>query len=111
MLVLCNGKREGGGFQVAPQASQKDGVLDYTAITTISRPRMLLTIPYFMKGTQGQLSYARGGSFSDFSLETDRPLFIHTDGEIYAGFHSTVTSLKVKAVPRAVRMVAPGMGS
>lgn len=108
MLILANGRREGGGFLVAPQARQDDGCLEYTALTRISRARMLLTIPYFLKGTHASLPYARCGSFSKLDLESNRPLTIHADGEIYAGFHSTVTRLRVEVHPRALPVVSAG---
>jgi diacylglycerol kinase (ATP) len=105
MLILANGRREGGGFLVSPQARQDDGTLEYAGVTTISRLRMLMTIPYFLKGTQAQLSYTRTGTFKRFELESDRPLIIHTDGEIYAGYHSTVRSLKIETYPQAIPAV------
>jgi YegS/Rv2252/BmrU family lipid kinase len=110
MMVLCNGKREGGGFSIAPMASQQDGQLDFVSVPVIRRLRMLLTMPYFLKGTHGSLSYVRTGTLSRMELASDRPLYIHTDGEIYAGTHSTVNKLKVETCAGAIRAVAPGFG-
>ena len=76
----------------------------------IRRLRMLMTMPYFLKGTHGSLSYVRTGTLSSMELESDRALYIHTDGEIYAGTHSTVNQLKVKTCAGAIRAVAPGFG-
>ncbi len=111
MLVVCNGKREGGGFQIAPRASQRDGLFDSIRVPVIRRRRMLITLPYFLKGTHETLSYVHGAMFKSLELHSDRPLFIHTDGEIYAGVHSTVNHLKIECFPAAVRAVAPGFGS
>lgn len=108
MFVICNGRREGGGFQIAPRASQQDGLLDSVRVPTIRRRRMLITLPYFLKGTHETLSYVHTTSFKTLELKSDRPLYIHTDGEIYAGSHSTVTNVQVEAIPSAVRAIAPG---
>jgi diacylglycerol kinase (ATP) len=111
MLVMCNGIREGGGFRIAPKASPRDGQLEFVSVPTISRPRMLMTLPYFMNGTHEKLSYVRKGSFKTMEIESDRPLFIHSDGEINAGVHSTVNRIKVEIFPGAVNAVAPGFSA
>jgi YegS/Rv2252/BmrU family lipid kinase len=41
MLTLCNGPREGGGFSVAPEARNDDGIFHYAAVRKVSRPMML----------------------------------------------------------------------
>lgn len=93
MLIVANGKREGGGFLVAPDARLDDGLFEYNAVGRISRPRMLLTIPYFLKGTQAGLRYVQTGQVHKLNLKASRPLQIHIDGEVFAGFNSQTTSL------------------
>ncbi len=107
MLVLCNGRREGGAFWVAPQASPRDGQLDYLGIRQISRLQMFYTIPFVMQGTHQRLSYACHGRFKTLELTSDHPLYIHTDGEIYAGLDSTIRQIRVQAIPSAIRMNIP----
>ncbi|GAP09758.1 lipid kinase, YegS/Rv2252/BmrU family [Bellilinea caldifistulae] len=107
MLVLCNGRREGGAFWVAPQASPRDGKLDYLGIRQISRLQMFYTIPFVMQGTHQRLSYACHGRFQNLELVSDHPLYIHTDGEIYAGLDSTIRQIRVQAIPAAIRMNIP----
>jgi YegS/Rv2252/BmrU family lipid kinase len=107
MLVLCNGRREGGAFWVAPQANPRDGKLDYLGIRQISRLQMFYTIPFVMQGTHQRLSYACHGQFQTLELTSDHPLYIHTDGEIYAGLDSTIRQIRVQAVPSAIRMNIP----
>jgi diacylglycerol kinase family enzyme len=105
MLVMCNGPREGGGFRVAPQAVSDDGFLDYAAITKVSRPMMFRLIPEVMKGTHGRFKQVRMNRFSQMKVESDRPLFIHIDGEIYAGFGSNVRQLAVEILPGALEVM------
>jgi YegS/Rv2252/BmrU family lipid kinase len=105
MIVLCNGAREGGGFQVAPEARPDDGWLDYTAIRRVSRPMMFRLIPEFMKGTHSRFRQVCMGKFRQLSLQSDRPLIIHIDGEIFAGFGTDVRQLSVEILPGALEVL------
>jgi len=105
MLTLCNGPREGGGFLVAPDAKPDDGILQYAAIRRVSRPMMFRLIPEVMKGTHGRFKAVRLGQFRNLKLQADRPVRIHTDGEIFAGFTSQVDRLEVRIHPHELRVI------
>jgi diacylglycerol kinase family enzyme len=66
---------------------------------------MLYTIPYFMNGSQNRLSYIRSGRFKRLELTADRPLIIHADGEIFAGFSSKTTQLSVEIIPGGLKTI------
>ncbi len=99
MLVLCNGPREGGGFHVQPEARPDDGVFHYAGVYKVSRPMMFRLLPEVMKGTHGRFKQVRMGQFTHMELKADRPLYVHTDGEIYAGFGVDLRSLSVEILP------------
>jgi YegS/Rv2252/BmrU family lipid kinase len=105
MFCVCNGGREGGGFFVAPDAKPDDGVFQYTVIRQVSRLMMLRLLPEVMKGTHGRFRQVRMGKFTEMELKSDRPLAIHADGEITAGFQSDVTGLRVRLLPGALRII------
>lgn len=105
MLVFCNGPREGGGFIVAPEARPDDGLLNYAMIRKVSRPAMLRLIPEVMKGTHGRFSSVRLGTFHDLELQSDRPMPIQIDGEVFAGFDSDVVGLKARVLPKALQVI------
>lgn len=105
MLVLCNGGREGGGFFVSPQARPDDGVFEYTAIRKVSRPMMFRLLPEVMKGTHGRFPQVRMGQFKQVQIQAGSPLYIHMDGEIYAGFGMDVRQLAVEIIPGALEVV------
>jgi YegS/Rv2252/BmrU family lipid kinase len=107
MLVLCNGGREGGGFAVYPGAKTDDGILDYAAIRRVSRPMMLRLLPEVMNGTHGKFPQVRMGHFHHMQIKSDRPLVIHTDGEIYAGFGVDIRQLSIEILPGALEVVVP----
>ncbi len=106
MLVLCNGSREGGGFYVAPPARNDDGLGHYVGVRRVSRPMMLRLLPEFMKGSHLRFPQVQIGTFRSLNLQSDRPLLIHTDGEIFAGFGVDVRQLAVEILPGAIEIVA-----
>jgi YegS/Rv2252/BmrU family lipid kinase len=105
MLTLCNGPREGGGFVVAPEARLDDGILHYATIRKVSRPMMFRLIPEVMKGTHGRFKPVRMGTCRKMSMTSDRPIYIHADGEIYTGFGSNLRQLSIEVVPNALRVI------
>ncbi len=106
MLVLCNGGREGGGFAISPQAKPDDGWLQYTGVDRVSRLMMLRLLPEFIRGTHERFKPVCTGQFKTMELESDRPLYIHTDGEIFAGFGVDVRQLSVEVEPAALEIIA-----
>jgi YegS/Rv2252/BmrU family lipid kinase len=107
MLVLCNGPREGGGFHSGPGSIMDDGILNYTLLSRVSRLMMFRLIPEFMKGTQGRFKQVKTGLMKKIEIKSKQPLYIHTDGETYAGFASNVHHLKVEILPQALEIMVP----
>lgn len=104
MLVSCNGSREGGGFLIAPEARPDDGILQYAWIEKVSRLKILQILPEVMKGTHERFPEVRTGEFKRLKVKSDQPLFIHTDGEIFAGFDSKVRELDIQIIPDAIEI-------
>jgi YegS/Rv2252/BmrU family lipid kinase len=105
LLVLCNGGREGGGFRVQPQAKPDDGLLNYAGIQRVSRPMMFRLLPEVMRGTHGRFRQVRMGEFTQMQLQADRPLYIHMDGEIFAGWGNDIRALRVELLPQELQVV------
>jgi diacylglycerol kinase (ATP) len=106
LLVICNGDREGGGFHVAPEARPDDGVFHYAGIRGVSRLMMFRLLPEVMAGTHGRFKEVRMGQLQRMSLQADRPLYIHMDGEIFAGFGVDVRQLSIEILPGAIEVMA-----
>jgi diacylglycerol kinase (ATP) len=106
MLVICNGKREGGGFLVAPDARTDDQIYDYATIGKVSRLRMLRLLPEVMRGTHGRFADVRMGRLSNLRIESDRPLIIHTDGEIFSSSADGVTNIAIVLEPGALQIIS-----
>ncbi|HEX7433628.1 MAG TPA: diacylglycerol kinase family protein [Anaerolineaceae bacterium] len=96
MLVLCNGRREGGGFYMSKDGRPDDGWFDYVGVRRVSRLGMLLTLPHFLDGTHTTLKHVFNGQFRKLEIISDAPLFIHADGEILTGIDSQTRQLSVE---------------
>ncbi len=108
MIALNNGPREGGGFITGPNAKLDDGLLDYSILSKVSRLMMFRMIPEFMNGTQERFTeIVNPGTFKSLELESKQPLFLHTDGEVFAGFSHNVYKVKVEMIPNALEVMVP----
>jgi diacylglycerol kinase (ATP) len=105
MLTICNGPREGGGFMVAPDAKNTDGLLNYATVTECSRLTMFRLVPEVMNGTHGRFKQVKLGTCRKFALTADRPLYVHVDGEIYTSFGSNLRGLSFEILPGALQVV------
>ena len=105
MLTMCNGPREGGGFLVAPDARLDDGLLHYAMIEKVSRPMMLRLVPEVMRGTHGRFKPVHLGSCKRMSVQADRPMYIHADGEILTSFGSNLRQVSFEVLPGALQIV------
>lgn len=105
MLTLGNGPREGGGFLVTPDAKLDDGLLHFATVDKLSRLMMLRLVPEVMKGTHGRFKIVRMGTCRKMTVACDRPLYVHFDGEIFAGFDSNVRRLEIAVHPQAIRLI------
>jgi diacylglycerol kinase (ATP) len=103
MLALGNGPREGGGFIITPDAKLDDGLLNYVTIKKISRLMMLRLVPEFMKGTHGRFKQVRMGTCRRMIVTSQQRLYIHCDGEIYAGFGTDIRKLTIQILPNSIR--------
>ena len=105
LLTVCNGPREGGGFFIAPDAKLDDGLLNYAMIKKVSRLMMFRLIPEVMKGTHGNFKQVTLGTCRKITVQADRPMYIHADGEIYTSFGSNLRRVTFQVLPGALKVV------
>ena len=105
MLVVCNGPREGGGFMIAPGAKVDDGILQYMLVRKVGRAMMFRLLPEFMRGTHEKFPQIKKGDCKKLALSSDRPLYVHADGEIFTDFGSNLRSVTMEILPGALRLV------
>ncbi len=82
MISVMNGRRMGGGFQMAPESKADDGLFDLCIAETATKGRILQMIPHFIKGTQKtlpEIQMKRAKKVAIKSLDLTFPA--HADGE------------------------------
>jgi diacylglycerol kinase family enzyme len=104
MFVIANGPREGGGFHVAPEAEMDDGLLNYIYIEKVGRAMMLRLLPEVMNATHMRFKQVIGGTAKRITIESDRGLPIHTDGEIFGPWEADIRYIEAEIIPGALRV-------
>jgi len=105
-LEVCNGQRIGGGYLAAPDAKLDDGLFDYVMVKNTSRSTMMFRVlPKVMNGTHGSLKQIKMDTFKKFSITADRPLYIHTDGEIFSGPGTDIRKVSFEILPKALKVI------
>lgn len=75
---------QGGGFQFCPQANDGDGLLDFCVASDASKFRVLRILPTAYEGKHirfKEITMLRG---KKAVIEVDKPMWVHTDGEVKA---------------------------
>jgi YegS/Rv2252/BmrU family lipid kinase len=102
LFAACNGPREGGGFQVAPEAIQDDGMLDFCIGDSVPRLEILRLIPHFMRGTHVTQKAIRMSRGARASLTAQDDLVVHADGEL---LYTNARSLDIRIVPACLKVI------
>ncbi|MCC7195380.1 MAG: hypothetical protein IT356_07485 [Gemmatimonadaceae bacterium] len=105
MLVFSNGATFGGSFRIAPAARVDDGLLDQVAIGDV---RGFARLPLFVRALRGahvNHPKVRVARRARFDLTFAQPPECDLDGELVQLASRDAT---VRAVPRALRVAAPG---
>ena len=80
--ALMNHRFEGGGFMFGPHARNDDGILDLCAVNDVTPLKFFAMFPMAYKGRQFETRYASEERCREYHFRTDRPVWVHTDGEI-----------------------------
>jgi diacylglycerol kinase (ATP) len=106
MLTVGNGPREGGGFITTPSSKVDDGLLEFVYVDQVSQARMLQLLPKFMSATHVNERDVHLARTTKLTLDADRALPIHLDGELFAPYEADVRHVEIEVIPGAIRLVA-----
>lgn len=104
MAAVANGKTEGGKYAISPQSVNHDGKVEIVIVEKVSRLRLVieflkLSLGYsFKAGVVTQYVTDKG-----CSIEVERPLRAHADGEHISG----LSSCKFEVLQGALPVVTP----
>jgi diacylglycerol kinase (ATP) len=105
LVAFANGTSYAGGMRIAPGARLDDGALDITVVGPISRPDFLRSFPRVFRGTHithPAVSCLRSTTVAVESLEPGSGMELYASGERVGPLPA-----RVKAVPAALRVLAP----
>lgn len=102
MATICNGQREGGGFFIAPEARNDDGLLDVCLADNLPRLKILGMIPHFMKGTHVSKPSVTMLRSQHIVITSPDPLIAHADGEMLC---TDAHRIECEIVPNRLRVV------
>ena len=103
MISIMNGQRMGGGFFMAPDGKNNDGLFDLCIAHEVSRLRIFSIIPYFLRGTQAtQEPITMGQARKVVVTAVKGVLPAHADGETLC---TAGERLEIELLPRQIEMV------
>ena len=103
IMAIGNSRFAGGGYEVTPQASLSDGLLDI-AVVSGGLPRDLSEIVGELRDPMNPRNeYLLYRQLSAFTIETVKPLHVNLDGEPIKGTH-----FEFRCIPEALSVVRGG---
>ena len=82
MVSICNSKSEGGGFIMAPDAKNDDGLFDVTIIRHTGYTNLLLNLNKALTGNLDKLKEVETIKGNSILIESEYPMPVHVDGEV-----------------------------
>lgn len=102
MIAVANGRVEGGNFIIAPDATPFDEQFRLVTISPISKWLLPFLLPLFIIDKQRWLPYYSCTETKNISLNFNRPVFIHSDGE---QIFSKKTQFEIRILPSAMPVI------
>ncbi len=102
-VTIANASQFGNGATIAPGARLDDGLLNLVVVRPVTLTNALpLACRLFTRTLHGS-RHVTTASGTHFTIERDRPGFMHVDGELVA----TEALIEVHVLPRAIKFWAP----
>jgi YegS/Rv2252/BmrU family lipid kinase len=100
LVTIANSAQFGNNARIAPQARVDDGLLDVVVVAEESRFTTIRSLPRLFNGTVARVPGCSMFRVRQGSIESDRPMTFHVDGEPVGGG----TRLRVRVHPGALRV-------
>ncbi len=102
LVTLANSAQYGNGVRIAPGAQLDDGLLNLVVVQERSRLGTVLNLPRLFTGTVAGMSGCRMLPVREMTIEAEKPMIYHVDGEPIEGG----TCLKARVHPGALYVLA-----
>jgi diacylglycerol kinase (ATP) len=104
LFSVCNGKRCGGVFRMAPEARLDDGLFDLVLAPELSKLEVLRVLPRLLRGTHVRrpgIVYTRARRIT---IESNPGTPIHADGEVLT---ESATQVEYEVLPGKLTLLSP----
>jgi diacylglycerol kinase (ATP) len=101
LVAVANGKYYGGGILPAPKADITDGIFDICFVENMSRLKMLILLPKYMKGKHESIkgvSFFRG---NNICITSEAEFAVNIDGEV-----SLMKEVNFTIIPKGIKIIA-----
>jgi YegS/Rv2252/BmrU family lipid kinase len=105
LLAFGVGPRGGGGFLLTPNARPDDDLIETCLVNPVGRLTMMMMMMKVMKGKHGSHPAVTLRQNRQITVKSDRPMPIHTDGEVFAYPKDNVRQVTVTSLPAAIEVV------
>ena len=102
LVSICNGKAFGGGIYIAPEADQRDGLLDIATAANAHLGDLLLQLPRLKSGEPFEHRALQRWRGSEVIIEPVNSTFYEIDGERLSS-----QPLRLRSAPGAVQWIGP----
>jgi len=99
----ANGRCQGGGFWLTPEAAIDDGLLDLCLVDKMRLDEIIRHIPKVMEGSHTTLRQVTMGRARQVTVTSSAPIPVATDGEVISTDALKVT---VETLPAALEILA-----
>ena len=100
LVTAANSAQFGNGATIAPGARVDDGLLDLVVVEETARWRTVIQVPRLFMGTVDRMPGCSIHRFGRATIEAERPMLYHVDGEPVEGG----TTVKIRVHPGALRV-------
>lgn len=103
LAAVGNGRCQGGGFWLTPDALLDDGLLDLCVAQQMRLDEIARHLPRVLRGTHTQLKQVRMARITEALIEMDAPVPVHVDGELIG---TALRRVEVQIRPGALNLLA-----
>jgi YegS/Rv2252/BmrU family lipid kinase len=108
MISFGVGPRGGGGFLLTPDAKQHDDLVDTLTANKMGRLSMIGLLLKVFNGSHVHSRRVTMRQNKQIRVRADRPLPIHTDGEMFAYPQDNVREVTITSLPAAIQVIVKG---